>query len=116
MTIDTEDEALAASRRQQLLDLTDQEFRLWQHHPLTAAFLQFMGDQVAAWREVAADLVENGMFRQHAQQELQNPDVVRGQIIAVRNLQGITLAHIHEFYGKEIPEAEEPARSQDDQE
>lgn len=107
--------ALAAVRRQALLDMTATEFKLWQHNPVTAAYLQFQADLIDDWRRLAADLLEAGAFHLHDPHEDKNPDVVRGRILAVRNLHQIKLEDIQGFYGKEPPVSEdEPAQSQDD--
>lgn len=95
-------------RRQQLLDLSAAEFRMWQHNPITAAYLQFLDDQIAEWRSLAADLVENGAFQLRDPHEDKNPDVVRGRIRAVRELRDIDIESIHRFYGQE-PEDDEPS-------
>lgn len=94
-----------------LLEIGDEEFRLWTHNPISAAYLQFMEDQVAVWRELAADLLEAGAFGSTSQHEDANPNVVRGRILALRDLRRITLGEIQAFYGKE-PAAE----SEEDQE
>lgn len=101
-------ESLATLRRGQLLAMSEQEFRLWQHSPATAAFLQYLDDQIAAFRDLAADLVEAGAFSPGARAELQNPDVVRGQILATKMLRGISLADIQGFYGQEAVEQTQP--------
>lgn len=92
-----------------LLELSDEEFRRWQHSPITAAFLRFQDDQIANWQEVAIELLEAGAFRLNDPHEDRNPDVVRGKILALKALRGITLTGIQGFYGKEPPD------SQDDQ-
>lgn len=86
-----------------LLEIGEQEFMLWQHNPISAAYLQFLDDQVAVWREIAADLLEAGAFRLGDPAEDRNPDVVRGKLLALRELRGITLTDIQGFYGKEPP-------------
>lgn len=116
----TEDEtinpsALAQARRQAFLDMSPTEFRLWQHNPITAAYLQFQADLIDDWRRIAADLLEAGAYHVHDAHEDKNPDVVRGRILAVRNLHAIKLEDIQAFYGKEPPVSEdEPAHSQED--
>lgn len=90
-----------------LLEIGPQEYAQWQHNPISAAFLQFMDDQILVWREVAADIVEVGAYEQGASHEDRNLDVVRGKIIAMRQLRGISLEDIQGFYGKEpVVEAE----------
>ncbi len=89
------------------LELGEQEYRLWTHNPITAAYLQFMDDQIALWRDLVADVVEAGTFEKDAAHEDRNLDVVRGKIIAMRQLRGITLETIQGFYGQEpVVEAE----------
>lgn len=116
MTTDPTPEAFTALRRQQLLDLTSEEFRLWQHHPITAAYLQFLDDYVQQWREIAADLVETGAFEVRNPHEDKNPDVVRGRLITGRLLRQLDLEQIHRFYGVEPEEEPQPETdlSQDD--
>lgn len=104
MTDDLSAEGVAQSKRRAALDMTEQAFKLWQHEPITAAFFQYLDDQVVAFREVAADLVEAGAFTAHAKPELQNPDVVRGQIVALKQLRQITAQTIQGFYGQEPPD------------
>lgn len=84
-----------------LLELGEQEFKLWQHSPITAAYLQFMEDFITASRDLAADLLEAGAYRLGDNHEDRNPDVVRGKLIATRYLRGIGLSEIQAFYGKE---------------
>lgn len=87
------------------LEMSEEEFVLWQHSPTTAAFFNYLDHLVDAWRETAADLLEAGAYTSKSDHEDANPDVVRGRILAVRALRGITLASIQGFYGKE-PAAE----------
>ncbi len=89
--------------------MREQEFRLWQHEPITRAFLQYLDDQVANWRELAADIVEIGGFTAGDRLEGRNPDVVRGKIVALKELRRLTLAEIQDFY------REATRDSQDDQ-
>lgn len=96
-----------------LLEIGKQEWAQWQHNPITAAYLQFMEDQIALWRELAADIVEMGAFEERAAHEDRNLDVVRGKLLAVRQLRGITLETIQGFYGKE-PAVEAEPESQDE--
>lgn len=106
-------EAFIALRRQQLLDLTPEEFRLWQHHPITAAYLQFLADMIDRWREIAADMVEEGAFQTRDQHEDKNPDVVRGRIIMMRVLHQIDIKQIQRFYGVEPEETDEAPETDD---
>jgi hypothetical protein len=89
--------------RSVLCEIKEQEWMLWQHNPITAAYLQFMDDQIAAWRELGMDLLEGGAFRLGDPSADRNPDVVRGQLLAARGLRGITLGQIQAFYADQEP-------------
>lgn len=93
-------------------ELSPETYALWQHSPITAAFLQFLDDQVANWREIAADLVETGHLKVGGEHEDTNLDVVRGKIATLRQLRGISLAEIKRFYGVDSQDAQ----AQDEQE
>lgn len=90
-----------------LLEISSTEWALWQHNPITAAYLQFMEDQVAVWRELSADLLEAGAYRLNDAHEDRNPDVMRGKLVALKQLRGITLEAIQGFYGKARPQESE---------
>lgn len=94
-------ESLAAARRRILAEMSSEAFRLWQHNPVTASFFQYLLDLVADFRSTAADLLENGLYTEHAQHPDKNPDVVRGRILALRDLHQITLEDIQGLYGIE---------------
>lgn len=116
MTIDAlEPDTLTTARRQLFLDMSPTEFRMWQHNPITAAYLQYLDDVIANWRDLAADLLEAGAYRLGDPHEDRNPDVVRGQLVALRKLRQISLEDIQGFYGK-VPEEVDQSPSQDDQE
>jgi hypothetical protein len=53
-------------------------------------FLRFLEDQLLFFRQAAADLVEAGNHTQL--QEL------RGRILTMREMQGLTLAQLRQFY------------------
>lgn len=76
-----------------LIALSEQDFQLWRHHPITSAYLLYLGDQVEAFRTAAADLVEAG--------NLSNADLICGQIKTLRELQSLSLSDIHSFYRQE---------------
>src|ERR1700677_288275 len=74
-----------------LLGLSEQEFMLWRHNPLTAAYLQYLGDQVEAFRTAAIDLLEAGSLDDQK-------DVTRGRLLTLRELQNLSLSDIQNFY------------------
>lgn len=76
-----------------LLSLTELDFQQWRHHPITAAYLLYLGDQVEAFRTAAADLLEAG--------NLDAPDVLRGRLLTLRELQNLSLDDIRGFYRQE---------------
>lgn len=81
-----------------LLELSEQAYNLWRHSPITAAYLAYLQDQIDAFRTAAADLLEGGALDAQA-------DVLRGRIMNLRELHGLKLEHIHNFYRQD--EAEE---------
>src|ERR1700683_5010868 len=76
-----------------LLGLTEQDFMMWRHNPLTAAYLLYLGDQVEAFRTAAGDLVEAG--------KLDGLEVIRGRLATLRELQNLSLDDIRGFYRHE---------------
>ncbi len=83
-----------------LLELNDQDYNQWRHHPITSAYLQYLNDQIEAFRTAAADLLEDGKL---------NPQEgeLRGRLLTLRELQSLSLEHIKNFYRQE--ESEEKA-------
>ena len=77
-----------------LIGLSEQEFQLWRHGPITAAYLLYLGDQVEAFRTAAADLLEAGNLAPQA-------DMIRGRILTLRELQTLSLDVIQNFYRHE---------------
>ena len=77
-----------------LLQLSDQEYHLWRHNPVTAAYLKYLGDQAEAFRTAAADLLEAGQL-------LPQADTIRGRILTLRELQTLSLDGIQNFYRHE---------------
>ena len=79
---------------QLLTGLTDQDYQQWRHHPLTAAYLLYLGDQIDAFRTAAADLLESGALSPQG-------EVIRGRILTLRDLQNLSLDAIQNFYRQE---------------
>ena len=101
----------ADARRRLMLGLSETEFAQWTHSPITRAFLQYLDDQVENWLEQAMAVFLAGNFVPGAARQDQNPEVVRGRILAVQELRRINIADIQGFY-----EAQQtPEDSQDDQ-
>lgn len=94
------DEVLQPTLRQRLLpeqlllQMSDQEYNLWRHNPVTAAYLQYLGEQAEAFRTAAADLLEAGNLSAQA-------DVLRGRILTLKELKDLSLDDIKNFYRKE---------------
>lgn len=74
-----------------LLELSEQEFMQFRHHPLMAAYLLYLGDQVEAFRTAAMDLLEAGTLAPQS-------DVIRGRLMTLRELQNLSLDDIKNFY------------------
>ena len=89
------------------LDVSEMAFQQWRHHPLTAAFMRFMKDQADNWREGAMDLWEMGQLVSNHQHPDLNSDVIRGKVIALRELREIRLEQIQEFYRQQAQQTEE---------
>jgi hypothetical protein len=80
-----------------LLELSEQDYNLWRHHPITAAYLQYLSDQIEAFRIAAADLLEEGHLNPQA-------ETLRGRLLMLRELQTLSLDHIKNFYRHEETE------------
>ena len=79
---------------QLLLGVSEQEYQLWRHNPITAAYLLYLGDQAEAFRTAAADLLEAGHL-------LPQADTIRGRLLTLRELQNLSLDAIQNFYRQE---------------
>ena len=77
-------------------EMKEEEFVRWQHTPVGRIFFAFLADQLADWREMAADMVQSGAFDK--QGGARNPYLVGGQMRAFDDLRRITLATIQGFY------------------
>ena len=79
---------------QMLTALSEQEYNLWRHNPITSAYLLYLGDQAEAFRTAAADLLEAGTLAPQA-------DTIRGRILTLRELQTLSLDVMQNFYRHE---------------
>jgi hypothetical protein len=79
------------------LEMSNQEYMQWRHHPVTAAYLLFLNDQTEAFRTAAADLLEAGTL---------NPQTsdLRGRILTLKELHTLALGDICNFYRQEDKE------------
>lgn len=89
-----------------LMDLGNEDWQRWRHSHVTAAFLQFLRDRLELCRANAASMVELGLYDIAAQVPDRNPNVMRGQILILDELQGLSIETIQSFY-REQREAEE---------
>ena len=80
---------------QLFLELSEQEYHQFRHHPLMAAYLKYLGDQIEAFRTAACDLLEAGRLSEQA-------DVIRGRLLTLRELQNLSLDDIRNFYRQEV--------------
>ncbi len=99
--------AVAKSKRENICSVGETEFHQWRHSPITAGYLQYMEDLVAFYRESVADMLESGLFLAGDHHQDRNPDVMRGQIIMLRQLHGVTIDQIKEFYAPPAAGGEE---------
>lgn len=107
MSDDLSPEAVAANKRETMLSISEQEFRLWQHSPITAGFFQFLADQIESSRNLAADFVEGGWIREMGKPEAASLERLRGEILLLRQLHATTAQDIHRYYGKEMPDEDQ---------
>lgn len=79
-------------------EMRGEEFARWQHEPAGRLFFAYLEDQLANWREVAADMVQFGAFKADAERPMRNPHYVGGQMKAFDDLLRITAPAIQAFY------------------
>lgn len=94
---------MAQAKRQTILATSEQEWQMWRHNPITAAYLQFLADHVESARNLAADYVETGSLKELGSQDYSSLHRIRGEIMLLRQLHTLELGAIHRFYGKEEP-------------
>lgn len=80
-----------------LLELSEEGYQQFRHHPIMAAYLKYLGDQIEAFRTAAMDLLEAGSLTPQA-------DVIRGRLMTLRELQNLSLDDIRNFYRHEDTE------------
>jgi hypothetical protein len=102
-------ERVAETKRELIFEIDETQFQLWRHERISAAFLQFVEDQIAEFRELAAICVEHGYFTRGDAHEDRNPDVVRGKIIALKQLHNLSLMDIQRFYKPDDADESAPA-------
>lgn len=81
----------------QFLEMKEVEFNLWRHHPVTAAFLQFLRDQADSIRLVALATWEAGKLTE-------KHDLLcslQGEAMAFEHLSTVTLSDICDSYRQE---------------
>lgn len=87
------------------LEIKDADFQMWRHNPITSAYLRFLDDQAANFRNAAADLFEAGQLDTTRTDAL-NANVIRGRILALRELHALTLEELQGFYRQDEGENE----------
>ena len=88
-------------------DISAEAFAQWKHHPVTRAFLQFLGDQADNWREAALLMWEEGRMDPMHQHPDVNSNVMRGRVLALRELTEISHSDIEDFYKSAIPDSQD---------
>ena len=78
--------------------LDEPTFMQWKHHPLTAGFFRFMRDQRQNWKDGAMALWENGNLDPDHKSEDLNSNVIRGKVLALAEMDQISLYAIQQFY------------------
>ena len=77
---------------QELLGITDQNFREWKHHPVTKAVHQYLRDFRQALRRDHTDRWEAGRLDSDIESE------ARGRCVALLEIVGLEFAHLERFY------------------
>lgn len=83
-----------------LLSLKDHDYQQWRHHPITSAYLRYLGDLRTSFRTSAADLLEAGRLAPQA-------DELRGRLLNLMELQELSLDAIQNFYRQEDTEEDD---------
>jgi hypothetical protein len=76
-------------------ELTEESYQTWRHHPVTAAYLRYLGDQVANYRLGHLQAYEAGTTNEAQEHER------RGRILVLEELQELELGAIKRLYGYE---------------
>lgn len=97
-------DAVRQARREMWRDMTPQHFAAWAHNPVSAAFFQFLEDRYNRARETVADIVENGPVGVGVENALRDLGVLRGELMALKELRGIALPDIQGWYGESGPD------------
>jgi hypothetical protein len=83
-----------------LSGLSDQEYKLWLHNPITKVVWAFLSDKREDLQDQTLSLILSDSLDMDTAREL------RGRIWCLTELQDLPLAAIKSFYGVAIPEAE----------
>ena len=81
-------------------ELSEEAYQLWRHSPITAAYLEFLGDQALNFREGAADMWENGQLDVNSPNPMINANMLRGRVLTLRELHDLKLEDIKAFYSQ----------------
>ncbi len=87
--------------RRLVLEMSETEFNQWRHHPVTAEYLRFLADQADNFRAAAADLWELGRLSDSNPDPNVNSSVLRGRMMTLRELHGLKLSDMQDFYRQE---------------
>ena len=91
-------QSLTADRRAILAEITDSEFQLWRHNPLTAAFFQHLEDLGENARQAFLRLWEGGGIDDAKKNPDMDPHFLRGEVRTYAYLARITAGSIQAFY------------------
>lgn len=78
-----------------LLELEETRYQQWRHSPVTAAFLQYLRDQAAAFKR---DLLDRWQANNLTDADSHQ---TRGIVQTLEEMADLKLETIHRFYGKE---------------
>lgn len=86
------------------MEASAQDFQRWRHNPMTAAVLQHFDDLIGYYREGIADLAEMGQLDNATPNEARNSQVLRGRLLMLREIKGLDIEQIQQFYAPETAE------------
>jgi hypothetical protein len=80
--------------------ISEQDYQLWRHHPVSKVVLQYLSDYREALRQVAMERWESGALQLIDEKEL------RGRVLAVGDMIDLSHESMRSFYEGEKPESD----------
>ena len=80
-----------------LAEMSDQQFQMWRHHPVTSLVLGFLADYAGGLEKEVLTRWRSGSLRLGDEQE------ARGRVLALAEVAALDVAAIRQFYGQAAP-------------